>query len=310
VILAGLAGLAGIAAIVAGVHLSTREPGRTLSTDTTLIPDADLPVDQSVKEDDTEPTFDLGALVPPSTGTPRATTSTTAPTLATTTTVPRGFALVHVNNATAIPVSVWLTDADQHATVLPAGNHVDWVVKTKASGTDSGGARVDGTNCGGTWSGVDNVVGGREYHLEILPSVGFCALGQPMPLVVLTDYTLGASKIVAGAVPDESHALIYVVNKYDAATKLTVDDGDTIEWTMDPTIWGAPQRLTTSTDNRDAVKVTRLDQDCGYGDTDDYFAPAHTYRIEVVKSASYCGGVRAPALVIYDLTTLTSRRVG
>lgn len=310
VAVAVLAGLVGVSAIFFGVRLSTHGSKASLSTESSVIPEADAPRDDNRRDRSTDTTVDLNLFAAPSTS-PRPTTTSTSAPPASPTTVPRGFALVHVTNSTGSPVNVWLGDADEHNTVLPAGHKVDWVVKTSSTTGDRGGARVDGTNCGGTWSGVDNVVDRHEYHLEIKPSLGFCALGQAMPMIVLTDYTIGASKTIAGLLPDLGHALVYVHNLYDAATKLTIVDVDTIEWTMDPSVWGAPQLLTTSNDHSDSATVTRVDNDaCGYGDSADYFTAGHTYRVDVVKGSSFCSGGRGPALSINDLTTGATAIVG
>ena len=310
VLLVGIAAVVGVAAIAGGVHLSTRSAASTLATDSASIPDADVPTTKASHRDAvTDTTFDLGVLAPSTTDVPSA-TPTTAPKV-TTAAVQRGFALVHINNATSTPVRVTLADVDDHAAVLPAGDHVDWVVKTASNSADRGSARVDGTNCGAVWSGVDNVVDGREYHLEIKPSAGWCAGGPAMPMVLLTDYTAGASKAITGLVPDASHAVVYVVNHYGAAVKVALSDDDEVEWTIDPTMWGAPQRVTTAADHGDGISVTRVDEPCGYGDSADYFTAGHAYRVEVVDgTGGGCTGATPPGLRIYDLTTQTTTLVG
>lgn len=314
VVVVGLATIVGVAAIVAGVRISTRDNTARLATENTLIPEAGEPTqDEASEPDETATTFDLGLLVPTTTQAPKSTTTTVpgAP-RATTTTVSKAFAVVHVNNNSVTPVRVWLGDASEHAEALPAGEGVNWIVKTSAGKHDVGGVVVDGTSCGAKWSDADNVVGGHEYHFEIKPSPGLCANGQVMPQLVITDYTAGASKTVTGLVPNANHALLYVVNTYGAAAKVNVNDVDALEWTIDPTEWGAPQLLTTATGHGDGVSVTRIDEACGYGDGENYFLGGHTYRIEVVDGTGSCDGSGGPSpgLVIHDLTAGTTRSVG
>ncbi len=310
VLVAGLTIVAALAAIVGGVHtFGNRASSSTLTADGHSIPDAAVPAD-TAEHDSTASTFDLGVFAPSTTDKPAAIASTTTAPNATPVTLLEGFAIVHVNNATSTPVRVWVADGSAHSAVLRAGDAVNWIVKTTVAGPDRGGAVVNGTNCGASFPSADNVVGGREYHVEILPSTGYCGGGQPMPKLVITDYTAGTSRALTGLAPDATHALVYVINNYDAAVKLNLTDDDAIEWTIDPTLWGVPQLLTTATDHGDGVAVTRTDSQCGYGDGEEYFAGGHTYRIEVVDGSSSCSGAAAPGLVIYDLTTKTSRSLG
>lgn len=312
VAVAVLAGLVGITAIFLGVRISMRDSSATLATDTTMIPEAEAP-SGSDKTDDaiTETTFDLGVLAPPTTDAASAstTTPTTAP-KATTTTVPKGYAVVHVTNSASLPAKVFLGDDTEHEALLPAGDTTNWMVRTAATHPDSGGAWVKGTGCGGTWSDVNNVLPGREYHFEVKDSPAYCGNGQRMPMVILTDYTAGKSKTITGLVPDATHALIYVINKYDAPVKVAANDVSAIEWTIDPTLWGAPQLIETSTEHGDGVSVARVDEQCGYGDGEDYFSAGHTYRIEVIDGSGSCSGSNAPGLKVTDFTTNSTFYLG
>lgn len=313
VVVAVLAGLVGVSAIVLGVRISMRDSRATLATENTVIPDADDPDESDSHGNDavTDTTFDLGVLAPRTTdaASPSMATSTTAP-VVTTTTVPKGYARVRVTNSSALATRVVLTDRSEYAKVIPAGDSVDWAVRT-ADGFDSGSAYVNGTSCGPAWSGADHLVAGREYHLEVKPSVGYCANGQPMPMVLLTDYTVGGSKMFTGLVPDAERALVYIRNQYGAAVRVRLNDVDEIEWTIDPTVWGAPQLLATASDHGDGASVARVDDPtCGFGDGENYFLAGHSYRIDVVDGSGSCGAAKAPALRIFDLTTNTSVLLG
>lgn len=305
VLVAGLAAVVGVAAIGAGVRMSMRDPSSSLATDNTVIPEADVPSGEDAGEGaETATTFDLGVLAPTATtSTAPPSTATTAP-KTTTTTLSRNFAIVHVNNTSSLPVKVTLGDETEHAATIAAGEGVNWVVKTSATNPDSATARLTTSNCGVAWSDTDNIVGGREYHLEVKASNGFCASRHPMPMIALTDYTGGGSKSFTGLAPGPNQALVYVVNKYGAPVKLTVSDDDTREWTLDPNQWGTPRSLMTSTEHGDSISLTRLDEQCGYGDGHDYFQGGVTYILTVIDSHLECeSGLKAPALEINTVNT-------
>ena len=284
-----------------------RNSTATLDTETTLIPDADAPTDDDASEPvETATTFDLGVLAPSTADAPKSTT--TSMPKATTTTAGQNFAIVHVNNTTANTVKVWLGDASEHAAVVLAGEGVNWFVKTSTSDPDRGGATLNGTNCGAKWADANNVVGGREYHFEVTPSVGFCANGQVMPQLVITDYTAGTSKTLGGLMPDANHALIYTVNKSVESVFIGIDDdGTAIEWTLSPGTWGSPDLISTGQGDNDTVTARRVEGECAWSPGIG-FVGGHTYRVEVADGGS-CDSVPLEnqgttlRLVIYDLTT-------
>ncbi|MDP1794374.1 MAG: hypothetical protein Q8K63_09590 [Acidimicrobiales bacterium] len=310
VLVVGLAAIVGVAAIVAGVRLSARNSSATLATDDPSIPQAHVPLDDNdvAAPVETSTTFDIGVLAPTTTEALPSTT-TTAP-KSTTTTILRDFAIVHVNNNNDWPVKVWIGDETKHQAIVAPGEGVNWVVTTSATNPDSGGAFAEGTQCGGSWTDGNNIVGGREYHFEVKPSGGHCSNGFTMPKLVLTDYTAGASKSFTGLIPKANQALIYVFNEYSSEVKLTLNDASVVEWILAKTSGGAPKFLSTASGHGDGFSVTRTDEECGLGDGEDYFKGGHTYRITVIHGTDgNCeSGQRALGLIIKDLGDLSASR--
>lgn len=240
------------------------------------------------------------------TTTTSATAVTTVPTT-TSTTIKSDVAVVTATNKTEWPVKVWVGAVTEHEAILQPGQSIEWSVTQPGRNPDSGGAVAEGTFCGPKWYDVKNLVGGHRYTLDVT-NEGYCPLGQPQPKMTLTDKGDNTSKSYVGLIPDANHALLYVVNKYNALADVKVNDDNEKTWSVHPGQWGDAFMLATSNEHGDGVSVTKMPEQCGWGDSEDFFKGGHVYRLEV-RGGQKCNDetFAAPNLLIVDITGNSQR---